>query len=62
MIERRRSAQKVTLCEKCGAHMRAATATNPQDGATVYLWRCIRCGGEAPRLARRAADRGTVES
>jgi hypothetical protein len=56
MIERRRSLQNATMCPMCGAHMRAATAPEPQDGAASAVWRCIRCGGEIPRLARRATD------
>lgn len=55
MNERRRSAQNATMCPKCGAHMRAATTAETERGV-ASVWRCIRCGGETPRLARRASD------
>ena len=56
MIERRRSAQKATLCPACGAHMRAATLTGADAARPTPVWRCIRCGADTPRLARRAGD------
>jgi predicted RNA-binding Zn-ribbon protein involved in translation (DUF1610 family) len=43
------------MCPKCGAHMRAATTAETERGV-ASVWRCIRCGGETPRLARRASD------
>ncbi len=59
MIERRRSTRNVTMCPACGAHMRAATVDQPGGEPAVFVWRCIRCGGETPRLARRTTDGNT---